>query len=313
MKTFITKIVILLAIVTTTLIAIWQCPGVYTAEYACIINKVEMLKNKQSPRIILIGGSNLLKIRSNDIEKSLHYPVANLAYWWGLNYKYFLEELKQYIKPGDVMILVVEYNSYSCDVSNTIDHTSEQIFFMLSPLSRLFEYTKDLKIVEGIKAFDEATQQKAKTSLQNLRSGNWRRLTERGLQDYYKIYDRNGGGLIEWPIYRPLLNQDVSYPDHLEKKWGFLNDFYMYAKNNNIKVFLTFPPFPDKAFIDKKIQINAIYDSLIKNMKMPILGKPEDFIFPENNFKNSAYHLDNGGEILRTNKLIELLKNKLVN
>ena len=63
MKAFIMKLCLLSSLVAAVIACIWLSPGVYTTEYAVAINKLDLLKKSMPPRIIIIGGSNVLSAR----------------------------------------------------------------------------------------------------------------------------------------------------------------------------------------------------------------------------------------------------------
>lgn len=310
MKAFILKIFVLTSLVAAILFGIWQCPGAYTSQYAAAINKLDMLKKRTSPKIVLIGGSNILYVKGDVIEKEFPFSVANLGMWYGINYSYYWEEIKPFLKPGDVVLFIIEYCTYSDENTEANNRESEQIIFMSSPAKWFVRYTAELRMLDAIKAFVEVTQQRTKTALQNIRSGHWKKLTQIGLLDYNAIYNDRGEWLIQWPVKRPLPPLPPLFPDRVLDYRGFYNDVNDYCKARNIRVYSSFQPLPIKHFIDNREDIEAIHRNL-KTMKIPVLGKPEDFIYPEDNFLNTPNHVNSSGEEKRTATLCRLLAREL--
>ena len=312
MKIFISKIALMLIILAALMAGIWACPGVYTIEFSAIVNKIDMLKSKQPPRIIFIGGSNLLTIDSKLIQKKFKRPVVNLGLWYGLNYKYFLEEVKALFKPGDTIIFIIEYSAFSFDLVHKVNTESKEMLLLLSPISQLKAYLRNFQIIDGFKIFIEVIQQKAKSALQNIRVGKWHRLMRTGLQDYENIYDENGSIKISWPIIRPLRKINIPYPSNFQKNWSFLNDFWKFARKNDIKIFLTFSPYPIEHYTENKKNIAAIDKCLRKFCKIQILGKPENFLIHQNYFRDSPFHIYGEGEKQRTREIIRLLDQEMI-
>ena len=116
MKIFIYKSLLLVLMVISILTVVFMCPGTSTTDMAAGINKVEMLQGKKSPRILFIGGSNLLTLKSHVIEKELGISVANLSMWYGLNYKDYVKA-KPYLKAQDTVMFVIQYCVYQTDMT----------------------------------------------------------------------------------------------------------------------------------------------------------------------------------------------------
>ena len=231
--------------------------------------------------------------------------------WYGINYKYYLDEMKPYLKPGDIVVFIIEYHAYSANNNNSINHESEQIIFMASPMKWLYRYAVEGRLGDGIKAFVEVTQQRTKTALQNIRSGYWSKLGQSGLQDYYKAYNERGELRLQWPVKRPLRIPVIKFKDISRNNWSFLNDFYVYCERNKVRTFISFSPWHDQSYYQQRNDILSIYNWLKEDIKLQILGKPVDFIYPEQLFLDASAHINPAGEKMRTAKLIVLLKQTL--
>src|SRR5688572_3873186 len=71
-----------------------------------IIDKHQLLQKKDPPRLILAGGSNVaFGFNSKRIADSLNINVINTAIHAGYGLKYIIDDLKPFLKQGDIVIL----------------------------------------------------------------------------------------------------------------------------------------------------------------------------------------------------------------
>ena len=112
-------------------------------------------------------------------------------------------------------------------------------------------------------------------------------------------------------MHRPLvnLNNTFTYPEW--KNLAFLNDFNEFAKKKNARLFFYFSHFPTSEYKLQEKYIDAYYDMMKQSFTGVILNKPKDFEYPEEYFAETAYHLNEKGESVRSRTLLEMIKKKL--
>ncbi|TFH41223.1 MAG: hypothetical protein E4G96_05935, partial [Chrysiogenales bacterium] len=100
--------------------ALFYLPPVDRDNYLCAtIDKHKRLKNARSPRLILMGDSNLaFGVDSKKIQNALHCNVINMGTHLEYGYLFHINEIKPYIRPGDRVLVV-----YELPVVNNIDGT----------------------------------------------------------------------------------------------------------------------------------------------------------------------------------------------
>ena len=75
--------------------------------------KLDRARELKSPKIVLIGGSNVFfAFRAEQIERETGVPAINLALTAGLGVDYLLFLTRQVLEPGDVVIVAFEYLFY---------------------------------------------------------------------------------------------------------------------------------------------------------------------------------------------------------
>ena len=75
---------------------------------------------------------------------------------------------------------------------------------------------------------------------------------------------------------------------------------------NKIAVYITFPPFPTKEYHLNQQHIDSLY-SIMRDIKLPLLTRPEDTVYPTSHFADTVYHLNEEGEKHRSQKLLDHL------
>src|SRR4030042_2539742 len=133
MKRLFLYILLCFVLMGVTLAGIWYAPGTIPHDLAALVNKKEMLISKPSPRMIFVGGSSVLSLKSPLIEKELKYSVINMSLWGGLATMKHLEEIKPFLKPGDIVIVTMEYGTILDDdyLEYTLNNDEGKKFFFL--------------------------------------------------------------------------------------------------------------------------------------------------------------------------------------
>jgi hypothetical protein len=79
-----------------------------------IIDKHVLLESQASPRVVVVGGSNVaFGMNSADLQSRLGRPVANAGLHAGLGLKYMLADLRPYLSRGDRLVVIAEYDHFS--------------------------------------------------------------------------------------------------------------------------------------------------------------------------------------------------------
>ncbi|MDY6935889.1 MAG: hypothetical protein SVZ03_16930 [Spirochaetota bacterium] len=318
MKKLLIKLLFISLLITITCIGIWILPGNYISDLAILINKINMLQSKDTPRIVFIGGSNLLSLDSPLIErelKYLNYSVANMGLFGALGIKHLLNNIKPYLRPHDVLIIISEYGVLLRKEEETEeDKKLRKYYFLISPKKNISRYFINNQYYTLPRDIFELLGLKIKTYLRNTIELNYTQIFENGRRNYKKNYNEYGDRINPYQIIQPLLSSGVIYTfsdASIMNNILFINNICDSLLENNVKVLLFLPPFPYEEYnLNKKI-INNLYDNLIKYLTIPVIGTTNDSLFPREYFADSIYHLNVKGESQRTRKLIAKLKEVL--
>ncbi len=272
-----------------------------------IIDKHELLKNTKSPRIILCGGSNIaFGIDSKIISDSIGLPVINMGLQAGLGLKFIINEVKGEIRKSDIIIFSIEHflgadGNYNIKKEATRNFPKGINYF--NP--NIFNDIKNIRT--------EKNQDNLQTNISNTFNSQKKIIVNNdSISVYYRKTFNNYGDVIGHLDKKIQHNKVLSDGGKFEySEWDgikMLNDFAEYAKFKNIKVYFIFPNYPKSEFEINKGVIKKYENDLRRELKMPILNKPEDFVFADSLFYDTVFHLNKVGREKRTGLLIEILK-----
>jgi hypothetical protein len=101
--------VVLAAGIVTSLLA---HPYIIKKGRGSVIDKNERLASLPSPKIVLVGGSNVCYgINSGLLQDLLHLPVADMAINADIGMLFYFNQVKPYIQKGDIVIGIPEYGA----------------------------------------------------------------------------------------------------------------------------------------------------------------------------------------------------------
>ena len=308
------KIIACAILMAATMALSCTIPGTHPHDLAALLNKKEMLIVKPSPRMILVGGSSVLSMKSELISKELRYNVIDMSSWGGMGTFEILEEIKPYLKPADVVLVTMEYGTILDKKFYEYIHTNDEakkFLFLMSPGRHILDSLKKREFFNLFKLMHELVQMKTKSFLLKIVTFNFSHLFDIGFPGFKDEFNANGDRIRPYMIFRPLgdSNTNFSYPEW--EKLSFLNDFNDFAAKRQARVLFYFSHFPENKYKENLPYINAYYEMMKKNFRGTILNKPSDFVYPEEYFADTIYHLNEKGESVRTPEMIQLLKRAL--
>jgi len=274
--------------------------------------KLDLLKNTPSPRIIITGGSNVaFGIDSELIEENFHLPVINHGLVVGLGVTP-IKELRDYIKPGDIIIISLEYYNFSDSASfygfpeyiaDWIEFSPDRIKYLDHPLS---ETPNMVNIILQRKLNRQLNFYLYGQSLEEMR----------GLYtgDQFNSYGDFIGHLNIDPESQSAIGPSAYPLTNLDEAYTFLVDFNHYALAHGARVFYESQPNRQtncEATGDEKL-VN-FYKILHRKTSIRILTSLDQLCIPDEYFFDTPYHLNAAGREIRTQRLIENLKIALGN
>lgn len=281
---------------------------------AAVLEKDRLIRSTPSPKIILVGGSNLaFGIDSRMLRDSLKVNVVNMGLYAKLGLRYMLAQVKPYIRSGDVVLIVPEYDQFYGKFSEGDNTLNTALLY--APPDRIGDFVKSYSVVDVVlrprvenvrRAFLQAT------------ADAFGKKNEYFPPDTNPVYNRrsfNQYGDMMSHLGRKSMKPEAIYAGELPPAREFsraaveeLNDIADAARSRGARVYFLFPSYMDRAYNNNASAIAGLQTRLEREMRIPILGTPKDFVYPSNWFFDTRYHLNELGRGPRTTNMIKMLR-----
>lgn len=267
--------------------------------------QLELLKNTPSPRIILVGGSNVsFGIDAELMQRTLGIPVINDGLHAGLGIAP-LRELQEYIRAGDVIIISLEYQLFSSrDVmegdlaflADWIEYSQGRIQYLSDPRR------------EAPAIYATMLQRKVNRRVNTFLFGG--SLAE--VRDVFigTKYNANGDfiGHLDQASTRPRNITVEPYPvsNVQDEIINFLEQFHQIAREKGAEVYFEAPA--SRRTNCKNTGEDSLanfFRTLEERSSIPVLTPLDEVCLPDKYFFDTAYHLNAEGRQIRTERLIE--------
>ncbi|MEO5580607.1 MAG: hypothetical protein ABIR58_08100 [Gemmatimonadaceae bacterium] len=281
---------------------------------ASVLEKDRIIRNTPSPKIILVGGSNLaFGIDSRMLQDSIGMPVVNMGLYAKLGLRYMLAQAKPYIARNDVVVIVPEYEQFYGEFANG-DFTLNTAL-LYAPADRIADFAQSYSLVDVV----------LRPRVENARRAFMQGLANAvGREDEYfppqnsAFYSRrafNDRGDMVAHLGQLAPNPDSIFVGEIPPMRQFseevitdLNDVARTARSRRAQAYFMFPSYIDRAYAINGASIDSLRRRLAREMIIPIVGTPQDFVFPSRLFFDTRYHLNEDGRRLRTLRTIEFLR-----
>lgn len=269
--------------------------------YAELKYKTELLENTEENKIVFIGGSSLaFGLRSEEIEKVLGYKVVNYGLYAAIGTKPMMDLALKDIKEGDIVILAPELSkeTYSLNFNyEMVNKCLENCGYYKNRFSILdrgnllinkFSYIIEKANVNvnvqppyDLASFNEYGDIESELVKQNI---------------LYDLYDTEQ--LI-------IPNKELANIDFIE----CVNNYAKKVERKGAKIYFTYSP-TNRLSLEGD-NISEFYDVLEKELKVKTLGTINDFVYHEDYFYDTNYHLNYAGSLIHSKQLAGFIKDEL--
>lgn len=294
-------ILLTVAMIALVFVSIGPDPNHY---FAGSLLQRDLLKNTPSPRIILVGGSNVsFGLDAELMQRMLGIPVINDGLHAGLGVVP-LRELQDYLRPGDVVIISLEYTMFASESVMEGDRAFLSDWIEYSP--RRIRYLSD-PWRETASIYATMLQRKVNREVSRYLYGG--SLDETRSVFTGTQYNANGDfvGHLEEKSTPPRritsVPYDVSHPH--EKIFVFLEHFHRLAREKGAEVFFAAPASRRTNCENTgEASMASFFKGLEERTSIPVLTPLDEICLPDKYFFDTAYHLNAKGRQIRTELLI---------
>lgn len=258
--------------------------------------KEERLTRLPSPKVVVIGGSNAtFGLDSEVLERALCKPVVNMSIHATLGMEFMVNQVKEHLGMGDIVITSFELSSYSEPIKDnevhvlTVDRAPSALHSI--PWFRRPRVVLNVAILRLQSAWKHAT-------------GEW------GMEVTEAVYTTkgfNGRGDMIAHLGLPQRGPDRQQP--VEHRFPIFNataapvlkDLVENARRSGAQVVFTWPAI---AASGHRADIDSTLAAEMRAAGFELLGDPTTYVFPDTAFHDTHYHLRATGRQLRTRQLI---------
>ena len=299
------RIILLILIVLLTNIGL---AGLYRQRnldgyLAAFLDKQHLLETTPSPKVILVGGSNVaFGFRSEMIEETLGMPVVNMGLQGALGIRFLLKSIAPFVAAGDIILIAPEYENFFLGFKG--GDTLLQLL-LLSPQS--VKYISSLDVIGKLTVAAPAVHTAGVKNLLLDKVFHCRTCFKD--EEVYRrdAFDQNGDYAHNAGVYKadlPAFKIEPAPGRTYSQEIGWLNAFSNLAESRQATVYFVYPStnvISDESTLQNLQMLDA---TLVSNLKFPILGKPINYQFRDDEMFNTWYHLNQDGAESNTRNVL---------
>ena len=280
--------------------------------------KLAIAAGTQSPKLVLLGGSaTLFGVKASLLESELGVPTINAATHAALGMAYLLEYGKKFLRPGDTVMLLPEFELL--DYGEINRKTWASAMYVDYIMARDPGYFRSLPARDQVEiALMMPIKRLAGGLVSRVRPEASIRYTGYDAYDPVMV-DAHGDMTGHTAQRRPLtcaLRDDLVCEPLLgglpSNATGLplLAGFCRWARENHIRVLASFPNmairpcYARSTALALEEQMRAFYS----NLGVPLIGRLHETLIPVSEFFDTNYHLTDEASVLRSTQFAAQLK-----
>lgn len=275
--------------------------GIFHSSYQSLIqDKYRILLETNEPKIIMVSGSSSsFGLNQKMLEEETGYKVANLGLHAGFGHLLPSELAKANINEGDIVLLGYEYGWEEETGFENLDQKlimtgfdNDLKMYTRIPVRKWKDFIGFLfKYAEAKNSFQEASGIYSREAFDS-KTGQMTMARE-----YTMKYDPDTYGVVDLG--------DVTISDNSKR---YLLQFKQFIEKQGAKAYFVAPPVIDEGIVCDFSSFDQLKDLEEKEIGIPYISNPRDYIFPAKYMSNALYHCNSVGEDYRTELLIKDLK-----
>jgi hypothetical protein len=266
------------------------------------------------PKVLIVAGSNaMFGIDSKQISAYWQRPTVNLAVNAGLGIDYILDKAQQLAKPGDIILLPLEYALYLDNGeanSQVIDYVvaRDLVYWRQLPLTKKGAFVAGMspeRWIQGLRQPEDRPVTSGTYGAHHLDAAGDQTNSGREQQ---QSQEKAAVELAATPAkawhYGERSTQETG-------AWTRIAQFADWAKRQNICVIAAPTALLEHRSYHEQILEQRFYQSLpekVAGLGIPYLGKPYDFMYPATSFFDTDHHLQDWARTEHTRKLVTLMQ-----
>lgn len=263
---------------------------------AALLDKAELLRSIDEPKLILVGNSNLaFGVDSQRIQEALGMPVVNMGLHGGLGNAFLENMVKLGVSEGD--IVVVCHSDYDDD--GTIpDPALAWITVEMHP--EFWKLIPAKAIPQMLKAYPSYLYSSAVRFL----TGSPKNVPETGTSYSRAGFNAFGDVCVRGKDSFVFTEGSVVVPQVGEETAARLNELNRYILSRGATMVVAGYPIGSGEFTPAEAEFDAFEAQLREALDCPVISRFADYFLPYSCFYDTVFHLNDEGVKLRTGQLI---------
>ncbi len=233
---------------------------------------------------------------SQMIEQKTSYSVVNLGLDANLGLRFILKDAKRFMKKDDIIIISPEYDHFGI-ASLDGDGLTLVRLIAVDPraLGSLTSFHQIKNIFSNLLSIINIEFESVIADGQCLDAVYCRR-----------SFNKYGDVTAHLTMPSNPVVKGLFFPTQPNaESMALIKNFSEFADKQSVKVFYSFPPLAKASFDQNGEFIMTIFNALQKIPNLIILGAPEVYIYNDDLFFDTMYHLNAEGRNKRTSTLIQ--------
>ena len=279
------------------------CESDYIMSY---LDKVELIQNAPSPRIIFVGDSNLtLTLDSAKIADEFGYNPVNMSISAMTGLRYDLESIRTYIKASDVVVISGAFGHFLIN-SGIFDGGPHPMLWGL-----LITRPSDIRYLTSWKQVSLVINTNIDEVKKRLNSPNFfdpdciSLGAKNQSRDEFNQYGDYIGHLDKGSTGKNYKNTRLKSSQLDPESIAYLNDFANYVQDRGAVFLLAHPAHANQFWINSEKELLDFENNIHQQYEFPIIGHLRDYALPDDQLYNTDHHGTAEGRANRTKQLIE--------
>lgn len=266
---------------------------------AALIDKYERIQSVDSPKVILIGNSNLaFGIDSALLEKELGMPVVNMGFLGSIGNEFHEKMIYENVGEGD--IVVIAHTSYADD--DSIGYIPA-VWITMDCNRELYKLLRPKDVIYALPGYPNY-----------LRNAYILKLTGRGNADTGDSYSRNAFNEYGDIVVRKAesqMNTEFFFKDNQVQLSGIndicisrLNELNEYVSSYGATMVVAAYPIAYGEYSEYDAEdVITFQEALDDGLDCDVISDFTDYMYPYEYFFDQAYHLTEDAAEIRTEQL----------
>lgn len=273
--------------------AFFATPSQYTQSFqGALIDKVERLENIESPKIILVGNSNLaFGMDSKLLEEKMGMPVVNLGLHGGLGNDFHERIARLNIQKGDIVVIA---NSNYKDGSIQKD----LMWITVENHTELMKIPDAWLWIQILPALPDYLFNKMSLYF----SGRGNQIED--VEYTRSAFNTYGDNICIRNENKYIFKQgDIAVPEIDGKNVREINEFNKYCQEKEAALVIAGYPIADGEYTPSKELYKEFQKELVSKVECKVISDFTDYFYSYDYFYDTQLHLTTDGAKLRTEQL----------